>query len=149
MSAGYRRVPPSKGTCPDTNARPGASRTGTYEARGVGVGGSSMPSSKRRSSITALAPREGGCLHPPTGGSAGELVGAEQAAALELVQPAPDAVRVPAAQGVLEAGLTHGAWGAGYLGRGLAGVLLLAPLEVVGGEGQGGVRAAAGGVGLP
>src|SRR5262245_56599234 len=74
---------------------------------------------------------------------------AEQLAALVLVQAAPDPVALPDPEGVLEAREADRARGADRLGLGFSGRLLLAPLEVVRGEEQGGVGPAAGGVELP
>src|SRR5436853_1100660 len=73
----------------------------------------------------------------------------EHRAALQLVQVAPDAVPLADVERVLQAIRPDGAAVAEGLGSGLAGELLLTPLEVVGSEEQRGVLAATGGPELP
>src|SRR5262245_54948168 len=115
-----------------------------------------MPSSVRRSSIVGPpSTRKDGRRNGGEAGSARlELAGlegllAEQLATFVLVQAAPDPVALSDPQGVLEARKPDGAGGSEHLGLGLSGRLLLAPLEVVRGEEQGGVGPSAGRVELP
>ena len=101
--------------------------------RRAGGGGSSRPSSARRlrgsprrPCARILATRTA-CVRPASRGSL-----AQERPALDLVQAAPDAVGLPDPQGVLEARLAATGHGStDRLGLGLAGVLLLALLEVV------------------
>src|SRR5438046_1603780 len=74
---------------------------------------------------------------------------AEKGPSLELVLAAPDAVRFPDAQRVLEAFGPDRAASADGLGAGLPGVLLLLSLEVVGSEEQRGLLSPAGPLELP
>src|SRR6185503_16484504 len=138
-----------------------------YEATGCGAGGSSMPSSASRSSITgppsfgqetrsdarpADAAGPSGMV-PETGRSrclAGlEGLPAEALTPFVLVEAAPDPVRFADPKGVLEAGFEDRAAGADGLGLNLASGLLLALLEVAGREEQGRVLAPAISVELP
>src|SRR6266516_2068530 len=82
-------------------------------------------------------------------GLALSLAGPQEGPALQLIQAAPDPMGLPDAQGVFQAFLTNGAANADGAGSGLAGVLLLLALEVVGGKEEAGVLAAASGSELP
>src|SRR5919197_1017731 len=74
---------------------------------------------------------------------------AQQGPPLELVQASPDPVGLTDAERVLQALLADGAPGADGLGLGLPGVFLVLALEVVGGEEQRRLLAAAGRAELP
>src|SRR5688572_17073078 len=95
----------------------------------------------------AGSPSARGGLRPRSAGLKGSP--AEDLAAFELVQAAPDPVGLTDLEREVETDIPNRADAAERLRLGLPPVLLVALLEVVRGEEQGGVLAAAGGIELP
>jgi hypothetical protein len=115
--------------------------TGTYEAKGTGTGGSSIPNpAKRSSTLTELTLPDN--VQVP-------LALADEESPLELVETAPNPVRFAGPNGVLEAFDANRAARADGLGLQFANEPLVLVLDVAGGEEQVGVFTAAGGPPLP
>src|SRR6266508_3278718 len=99
--------------------------------------------------IVTEAARGGAEASTPDGSAGPKGPLPEELPSLQLVQPTPDAVALPDLEGVLKTLLPNRTAGAQRLCLGLPPLLLIALLEVVGGEEERGILTATGGVELP